>query len=1174
MSFVHLHNHTHYSLLDGANNIKKLVAKAAKLKMPALAITDHGNMFGVLEFYQAAREAGIKPIIGMEAYIAPGSRKDKKGSGRGGTKSSYHLLLLAKNFTGYRNLMKLSSKAYLEGFYYKPRIDKELLREYHEGLICTSACMNGEVFIKLGNNDLAGARHVVEEYLEIFGDDYYLEIQNHQIPEEVGYEKVYQLAKDMSVPVIATNDVHYLDHGHHTSHDILLCLQSGKSLYDTDRLRYQTEELYLKSVDEMLKALPGKSDALERTMEIVEKIDLEIEMGKPLLPPFQLPQELKSLTLEEHLRNLAYEGAKKIYGSLTPQVEERLQFELDVISRMGFPSYFLIVKDFIDYARSRNIPVGLGRGSVAGSLVAYALGITRVDPFRFDLLFERFLNPDRVSMPDIDIDFCFERRDEVIDYVRRKYGENCVAQIITFGTMASRGVIRDVARVLGIEVAEADRIAKKVPIFQGKPMPLEEAFQKIPELKEIAESDDQRHKELVKHSLVLEGSVRHASVHAAGIVIAPDDITNHVPLYKAQDRESAPGKEEGMGVNGNGARPRSAYTVTTQYSMKGCEAIGLLKMDFLGLRTLTVLHDTVEMLRKKNIELDLDNLPLDDKATFEIFCEANTVGIFQFESGGMRTYLRKLQPNRIEDLIAMNALYRPGPMQNIDTYIARKYGREKIEYLHPRLEPILKETYGIIVYQEQVMRIASELAGLSLAKADSLRRAMGKKSKAAMVGMKKEFIDGSVQNGIKKNTAEEVYSLILHFASYGFNKSHSAAYALLAYQTAYLKRHFPAQFMAANLNSEITNPKRIVVLIDECKRMGIEVLYPDINSSLPRFAVADDGKISFGLQAIKNVGKTAIEHIHAVHQKHGPFQNIFQLLQHCDLRIVNKKVVEALVQTGAMDSVEGNRAQKFAAVEMAINFAQKFQGNSKNKDQTSLFDIAGDDSGGIKYLQYPALPDIPEWSLQERLAREKELLGFYISGHPLDKYERDIQLFSNLDWSDPGTFEEDKEIRTAAVINEIRTHIDRKRKFMAFLTLEDRYGSFEAIVFSSVYEKYQKFLNKDEMVFVTGRVSSSTEDSFKLICDEIIPLEEVRNRMAGSLKIIIDTQKISSDQVEELYQLIRENPGLIPVVFEVRTNGSGEGLLMKSQKYQVVLTDDFIRNLERIVGKNSIRLRN
>ncbi len=1161
MSFVHLHCHTHYSLLDGANEVHRLVERAVELKMPALAITDHGNMFGVLEFYKACKQAGIKPLIGMEAYMAPGSRKEKKSGGRGGSQAAYHLVLLAKNTTGYQNLMKLSSIAYLEGFYYKPRIDREVLQQYKEGLIVLSACMKGEVFTLLANEDWKGARRVVDEYREMFGEDYYLEIQNHRIPEEAGYEKVYRLARDMGVPVVATNDVHYLLREHYESHDILLCLQSGKSLNDPNRLRYNTPELYLKSADEMYEVFRDRADVLERTLEVAEKVDLEIELGKPLLPRYALPPEFQSLSLDDYLERIAFEGAGKMYPELTPQIKERLSYELSVIRKTGFAGYFLIVKDFIDYARRKNIPVGLGRGSAAGSMVAYVLGITRVDPLRYGLLFERFLNPERVSMPDIDIDFCFERRDEVIDYVRHKYGENNVAQIITFGTMASRGVIRDVARVLDFEYAEADRIAKLIPVHQGKPMPLARAFEEIPELKELRESGDPRYQKLIEHSLVLEGLVRHASVHAAGIIIAPDEITRFVPLYMTEDQN----KEK---------------VITTQFTMTGCEDIGLLKMDFLGLRTLTVIHHCVELVKQRHgIEIDVDHLPLDDPETYEVFCEGNTVGIFQFESPGMREYLRKLRPNRIEDLIAMNALYRPGPMENIDSFIARKSGREKIEYLHPKLEPILRETYGIIVYQEQVMQIASQLAGFTLAKADLLRRAMGKKKKEVMMEMQMEFVEGCKKNGITETTAQQIYDLIFKFASYGFNKSHSAAYALLAYQTAYLKRHYPAEFMAATLSSEINNPSRIVVLIDECKRMGIEVLPPDVNYSDAQFTVTREGKISFGLEAIKNVGRAAIRNIIQTREEHGPFVNMFQFLQHLDLRSVNRKILEALIQAGALDSLEGSRAQKFAAIETAIQFAQKFQDRRKDTSQMSLFDLLTREADAASAptdtaLQYPPLPEVPEWSVQERLAREKELLGFYISGHPLDRYQKELELFSNLDWEDPGTFEENKEIRTGALIAAIKTHMDRKGKFMAFVTFEDKYHTFEGVVFSSVYEKYGPFLSKGALVFVRGRVSDRSETTFKILCDEIIPLEETRNRLARGLKLKVDTHQLSPEQVDQLYKVIKQHPGSIPILFEVYTNGNGSGLLLRSRKFQVVLTDQLLAQLGALLGNDNIEVLN
>lgn len=1153
-SFVHLHNHSHYSLLDGAMDIKRMMERAAELKFEALALTDHGNMFGVLDFYLTAKQYGIKPIIGMEAYIAPGSRTERKGGGKGGKQAHYHLVLLAKNKTGYRNLMKLSSIAYLEGFYYKPRIDKEVLRQHSEGLIATSACMKGEIFQKLNNVSREAAIQAVEEYLDIFGDDFYLEIQNHHIPEEAGYENIFKLAQDMGIPVIATNDNHYLLKGQHSSHDILLCIQSGKTVKDTNRMRYNTTELYLKSADEMYQLFKDRPEVLERTLEIAEKCNVEIETGQILLPKFPLPPEFQGKTLDDYLRHEAFEGIKKLYPEITPEIQERLEYELETIKKTGYAGYFLIVKDFIDFARSQDIPVGLGRGSAAGSLVAYALGITRVDPLRYDLLFERFLNPERVTMPDIDIDFCFERREEVIEYVRRKYGEKNVAQIITFGTMASKGVIRDVARALGMEYSYGDRISKLIPVHQGKPMPLKEALEKIPELRELHESGDPNFRELIKHSLVLEGLARHASIHAAGIIIAPEDITNYVPLYQAE--------EKGQKV------------IATQFTMTGCETIGLLKMDFLGLRTLTVIHHTVQMLKKKGIEVDIQNIPMDDPETYQLFAEGNTVGIFQFESSGMQEYLRKLKPNRIEDLIAMNALYRPGPMDNIDSYIARKHGKEKIEYLHPRLEPILKETYGIIVYQEQVMRIASELAGFSLGKADILRRAMGKKKVEVMEKLKEEFLQGCRANGIDDKTANDIYELIFKFAKYGFNKSHSAAYAILAYQTAYLKRHYPAEFMAATMTSEITNSSRIAELIEACRSMGLEILPPDVNISGAQFEVPEPGKISFGLEAIKNVGKAAIKSIIEARKEHGKFKNIFHLLQHVDLRSVNKKILEALVQAGAMDSLEGNRAQNFLAIETAISFAQKYQSRAQNKSQMSLFELlnTSDSSGNAEdeFTTYPPLPDVPDWNLQEKLEREKELLGFYISGHPLDKFRKEIELFSNLNWQNPTTFAENREVRTAAIISSVKTHLDRNGNIMAFVTLEDKYSSFEAVVFASVYEKYGLYVQKGEMVFVRGKVSESSEKTFKMLCDEIIPLSEVRNRMAQALQLIIHTTQIDENLVENLHAVIKEYPGTTPVFFEIRPNGNGMGFLMKSRKFKVVLTDDFLDKLKGLLGSENV----
>lgn len=1152
-SFVHLHNHTHFSLLDGAIEVKKILQRAAELKFNALAITDHGNMFGVLDFYLEAKKIGIKPIIGIEAYIAPESRFDKKASGKGFKQNAYHLVLLAKNNIGYQNLIKLSSLAYTEGFYYRPRIDKELLRKHHEGLIATTACMKGEVFHKFNYISHEEGIKAIEEYLDIFGEDFYLEIQNHDLPEEQGYEKLYKIAHDMHLPVIATNDVHYLLKEHYASHDILLCIQSGKNVSDQNRMRYNTQELYLKDISEMYQAFSNKSDALERTLEIAEKCNVEIETGRMLLPKFPLPPEFSHMDLDEYLQKVAMEGAKKIYGELTPAIEQRLNYELNIIKKTGYAGYFLIVKDFIDFARQQQIPVGLGRGSVAGSLVAYVTGITRIDPQRYDLIFERFLNPERISMPDIDIDFCFERREEVIAYVRKKYGEKNVAQIITFGTMASKGVIRDVARALGIEYSKADALAKLIPTFQGKPMPLDEALETIPELKEIIQNGDEQFKILMKHAQVLEGLARHASIHAAGIIIAPDDITQYVPLYQTEEK--------------------GEKIIATQFSMTGCETIGLLKMDFLGLRTLTVLHHTTEMIKKRGIEIDLDKIPLDDQETFQIFCEGNTVGIFQFESGGMKEYLKKLQPNRIEDLIAMNALYRPGPIENINSYIARKHQEEAIEYLHPRLEPILRETYGIIVYQEQVMRIASELAGFPLSKADNLRRAMGKKKKSEMERLKKEFMEGCQKNSIDLQTAEQIYELIFKFAGYGFNKSHSAAYALLAYQTAYLKRHFPAEFMAATLSSEINDSARIAVLIDECRQMGLEILPPNINISNDVFVVTSDNKISFALSAIKNVGMAAIRSIIKARQENGPFRNIYHLLQHVDLRAVNKKILEALVQAGALDTLEGTRSQNFAAIETAINFAQKYQSQLQNKAQINIFEMMNPGQAGERsepFMTYPPLPDVPDWPIQETLQREKDLLGFYISGHPLDKYAREIELFSTLKWDQPETYLPNTEIQTAVIINQVKTHLDRKGNIMAFVTVEDKFNSFEAIVFSSVYEKYGAFLNKGEMVFLRGKVSETEEKSFRMLCEEIIPIAEIRNRLANGIQLLINPTTMNDEEIVKLQQIIKKYPGKIPLYFEIHTKDGQNNIILRSKKFQVILSDDFLNELQKLIGKENI----
>jgi DNA polymerase-3 subunit alpha len=1155
VSFVHLHSHTHYSLLDGAAKINEIINRTSELGMNAIAITDHGNMFGSLEFYTRAVRANIKPIIGVEAYLAPRERTLRKPVE--GEATAYHLVLLAKNEKGYRNLIKLTSYSYLEGMYYKPRIDKALLRQHSEGLIATSACMKGEIPYKLRTGRKKEAIKAAEEYKEIFGDDFYLEIQDHHIPEEqFVYPQVYELAKEMNIPVIATNDNHYLYHGDHEAHDILLCLQTGKDRDDPNRLRYGTEDLYLKSPDEMFQLFKDKMQVLERTLEIEEKIDLNIDFDKRHLPVFPIPNNEGDIDADEYLKRLSYRGAKNKYGNVTKEVTERIEHELTIIKNMGFAGYFLITQDFIQAAKDKDIPVGLGRGSAAGSIVAYNLGITDVDPLRYGLLFERFLNPERITMPDIDIDFCVERRDEVIEYVREKYGKKNVAQIITFGTMASRGVIRDVSRVLKIPIPKADAIAKQIPIQGAKPIPLVRAFDEVPELKEIAGSEDNQLRELVRYSKTLEGIARHSSVHAAGIIIAPDDITNFVPLYKNSDQE-----------------------ITTQWTMGWCEDIGLLKMDFLGLRNLTVIRKAEEIIRQKyDKEFNVENISLDDEKTYELFGEGLTVGVFQFESAGMQEYLRKLKPSRIEDLIAMNALYRPGPMQMIDDFIDRKYGRKKIVYLHPKLEDILTETYGIIVYQEQVMQIASELAGFSLAQADLMRRAMGKKKKEAMAEQKDKFIKGCMENGIKKNVAKSIAELIEKFAQYGFNKSHSTAYAIIAYQTAYLKAHFPAEFMSANLSSEVGNSDRVMILMEECRKLGIKISPPDVNYSEAQFVPVNDDTIAFGLAAIKNVGAGAITSIVESREQIGKFNTLFDLVHHVDMRLVNKKVLENLAMAGAMDSLEGNRAQLFNMIETAIEFGQNVQNSkTKNKKQRSIFELNGDESEESQLISYPEIPDLPDWSVNEKLKKEKELLGFYISGHPLENYRPVISLFTSdieslLDSQD-SVPNKVQILRIAGQIVDLRFLYDKKQQKMAFVKLEDYSRTYEIVVFSSVFPQFEHLLKNDEIVMIQGRLNSDLADNMiKLIGESIIPLQTVPELLTDSIMLLLEPERFSETKLHDLKMAFRSSPGNSKIIFRIADNGTKNMQLM-SRTHKINLSFSTLNQLSTIIGTENIRIK-
>jgi DNA polymerase-3 subunit alpha len=1155
LGFVHLHNHSHYSLLDGACRIEDLIEAAKRHNMPALALTDHGNMFGAIEFYKACQPAGIKPIVGVEAYMAPRSRKEKSGTKSNISEASYHLLLLAKNLQGYKNLMRLVSIGFLEGFYYRPRIDREVLMKYHEGIIVLSACLKGEVAHKLLNESYEAARKVALEYREIFGDDYYLEIHNHQIPEE---EKVRQgvlaLSRELSIPVVATNDTHYLKREHAMPHDVLLCLQTGKDRDDPTRLRYTTDEIYFKSREEMQAAFPDHPEALQLSAEIAAKCDVKLDFKTIYLPKFKIPEQHSEKTRDDYLELLAFEGVKKRYKEVTPEIVQRLRHELEVIKQTGYASYFLIVQDFIQYARSRGIPVGPGRGSAAGSLVSYCIGITNIDPLKYNLIFERFLNPERVTMPDIDIDFCYERREEIIDYVKKKYGEENVTQIITFGTMAARAVIRDVGRVLKFRYNDIDKIAKMIPTLLG--ITLDKALETVPELRALV-SGEAMNQQLIDYSKVLEGLARHASTHAAGVVITPDELTNYTPLYKSNTGD-----------------------VTTQYDMKALELIGVLKMDFLGLRTLTVIDKTVKMLRQKGIEIDIDNLPLDDPQTYELFGNGETIGLFQFESAGMREYLKKLKPQCLDDLIAMNALYRPGPMEMIDDFIARKHGVRKIEYLHPALAPILRETYGIIVYQEQVMRIASELAGFTLGGADLLRRAMGKKIAELMAEQRKKFVAGAKQRGIAENIANQIFDLMDKFAGYGFNKSHAAGYSLVAFQTGYLKAHYPAEFMAATLTSEMTSTSRIVILIDECKRMGVPVLPPDINESFAEFVVVDaaqrsshaDANISpkairYGLGAIKNVGLGAIESIVKARQQAGRFVSIFDFCSRIDLRLVNKKVLESLIQAGAMDSLalNRNRNQLLQAVDLATAYAQRVH-DQRSRGQVSIFDQGGGDT-----VPEPQLPEIPDWPAADRLNREKEMLGFYLSGHPLQRHSEEVRLFSSIPIKDLEGLPDGAMVMLCGLITGIKTIVDRKGSTMAFLTIEDFVASCEAIVFSDTYATYRQLLTPESAVVLVGRTSTREDEPTKVLVERVLSLDEAWQEIPKKMTVDIPIHKMNEVALQQFLHMLRTNQGSCSLFFRL-CDDELPNYDFRSRTLKVRPNANLLQRVREVFGAETVRV--
>jgi len=1144
--FVHLHLHTQYSLLDGACRIPELLKLAAMYKMDSLAITDHGNMFGAIEFYLAAQKAGIKPIIGCEVYVAPKSRLDKSSSNIEDAAS--HLILLAKDETGYQNLMKLVSLAYIEGFYYRPRIDKDILDQYHAGLIGLSACLKGEIPSLLRQKRFNDALKTADVYHSIFGKtNFYLELQSNKIreQEEVNLDLV-KISRELTIPLVATNDVHYLVRGNARVHEALLCIQTQTTLQDEKRMRFQTDEFYFKSPQEMQDAFKEIPQAVKNSLEIAGRCNLELDFSQVHLPKFELPENKNR---DDFLMELCAEGLKEKYPGAGEEIRNRLSHEFNTIRKMGFTSYFLIVWDFIHYAKKNNIPVGPGRGSAAGSLVSYLLGITDIDPLKYKLLFERFLNPERISLPDIDIDFCYERRQEVIDYVTCKYGRENVAQIITFGTMQSRAVVRDVGRVMSIEYAEVDRIAKLIlPNDPANPdYGLKDALTGESELGNLYKTDS-RIKDLIDTALVLEGLNRHASIHAAGVLISDKPLNNYMPLFKSADDQ-----------------------ITTGYGMGALEKIGLLKVDFLGLRTLTVIDQTIKLVKEiKNIGIDLKDIPLDDPNTYKLLCSARTSGVFQLESSGMRDLLKKMEPERFEDLIALLALYRPGPMGSgmLDDFIKRKKGLVPLKYDHKLLEPILKDTYGIMLYQEQIMQIASALAGFSLAQADLLRRAMSKKYPEVMEQQRKNFLAGSAKNGINERTGNKIFDQIVFFSGYGFNRSHSAAYAVISFRTAYLKANYPVEFMTALLTSERDNTDKVVEYVNEAERMGITIIPPDINESDGLFKIEDAAgkKIRFGLLAIKNVGKGAVESLIQSRKAGGKFSSLENLCQRIDLRLFNRKVLESMIKCGVMDTFGSSRAQKFMSLDEILETTSRLL-KEKITGQLSFFDNS-DTGKGFKNSASRYL-DIKEWPEPQLLAFEKELMGFYISGHPLAHYARQLKRYSSSPINDLTLFKDEDSVKLVCLITKVKNTVTRKKQEkMAILMVEDLDGLIEVLVFPPIYQKIAKYIMVNNVVLLKGRLNLK-DNAPKIVADDLYPIDEV-HRLVSCVKI--DLAGYKENIFASLKKLLLSSPGSIPVYLHLNTPNKSRIQVLVGQEFFIDPQEKLIQDIEDLLSPNKVVL--
>ena len=1151
--FVHLHNHTDYSLLDGACHISKMIKLAEKHDWPAVAITDHGNLFGAVEFYTAARKSGVKPIIGCEVYVARGSRTEKT------EQSGYnHLLLLCKDELGYRNLMRLVSTGYLEGFYYKPRIDKDLLAKHSDGLICTSACLAGEVAEAIvEKEDYEAGRRLAYEYLDIFGKgNFFLEIQDHGLDlDKKLIPALHRLSAESGIPLIATNDAHYLTKEDAPAHEALLCVQTGKTLSDPNRMRFETTEFYLKTRDEMLEALGGDEGALNRTWEIAEQCNLEIDPISNPFPEFQVPPEHSIDTyfeyvarqgLEKRRARLERMSANGLLRHALKEYYERLDHEIRTIQQMKFSGYFLIVWDFIRYAKSKKIPVGPGRGSAAGSLVAYAMEITDLDPLQYSLLFERFLNSERVSMPDIDIDFCMNRRGEVIQYVTERYGREQVAQIITFNTMATKAAIKDVGRVMDMTFGDVDKLTKMVPPVLN--IKLDEAIEQEPKFKEAMRADSEVRK-LIETARRLEGVARNASVHAAGVVIAPEPLQNLVPLYKTNKDE-----------------------IVTQYDMKGLDYLGLLKMDFLGLTTLTVLDNALGWIKsEKSVDLQLEDLPLDDAKTYELLAKGLTSGVFQFESSGMRDILIRYVPERLEDLCALNALYRPGPIQGgmVTDFIERKHGRKPVSYILPQLKPILEETYGVIVYQEQVMQIANLVAGYSLGEADILRRAMGKKKKEIMEEQRATFLQGAAARNYDQKKAEKLFELMEQFAGYGFNKSHSMAYGFVAYCTAYLKAHYPVYFMAALLSSEAGNTDKVVRYINECRDMGIEILPPDVSTSLWDFTPAGESAIRFGLGGIKNVGRGAVEAVIEARGRLGrPFRSLFELCEEVDWQKINKRMLESAIKAGAMDSLGGHRAQLMAGLDSAIETGQK-QARDRAIGQGGLFAAMPEQEAEPQ----ARLPRVPTMGSKELLAGEKEMLGFYVTGHPLEEYRDKVCELANADSASLADCEPNASVAMCGVLSGIQRKRNREGRPWAAATLEDLKGSTELLVFANQYEELGAYLVEDAPVLIRGQVRVEEAAPPKVSVQEIVSLENARVNLPLQISVTVKLSNGAGDAEDvarKLRELFERKPGDTDV--RLRLLRKKEFLVSYDLADRVRADREFRAAAEQICGRGSVEI--